>query len=351
MSRHNRTSREMAVATTVALAALSPGCASLPDVTLRYKLPTWSAQVTVTMTLVCTAAPDRRVVVLPRAALSTSLAADADPDRVQEARLSRLDSAWANTSFALTLADDGRLLGVNSDSTGQGETVVKALLSLTSALRLLDTKSLADGKDQASACAALVAQAGGEAKPLALVSTAIITRDSARLNFKPDAFSAPLFARFADSLPKLAGTWELGPAQPERARPAAHGYGEGDVVLLKLAVPQPLSAKVKISNIEGGDIDITLAATVPSKEIFTLPILPPRAFGKQSFALELHESGSVKKLTYAKDAGTAAALSAASEAASKLGAAGETARLKAEADLLAAEQRLLVCRTSPKDCK
>jgi hypothetical protein len=348
----------------IVTALASAGCASLPDVKLRYWLPTWTAQVKVTLTVTCTAGDSPVVVALPRAELQTTLGAD--PKRPVTIELNRLDSAWANTTFSMTLSDDGRLLAINSDGTGQGETIVKAGLGLLTTLAGLKSAGVANEDNTANACAAIAALAGA-GKTYPLVFTAPIPRDSQADNgplaFAPDTATAPLLQKFGNSLPRPEGTWSLGAPLADRTV-AVHSYTDAAAVLVKLPVPQRLSATVTFGMTEPvvaprlvspakppSAPSVSLLAEVPSRSNFTLPILPPRAFGKQSFALELYDSGNVKKLTYAKDAGTAAALNAASEAAGKLGPAGETARLKAEADLLAAEQRLLVCRTSPKDCK
>lgn len=88
-------------------------------------------------------------------------------------------------------------------------------------------------------------------------------------------------------------------------------------------------------------------------ETYTLPIPRARLFGKQVFAASFDEAGALTSLGYNKDSGAAPLLATIQAGADALNttAAEEAAALKSEADVIAAQQRLVSCRADPKNCK
>jgi hypothetical protein len=87
---------------------------------------------------------------------------------------------------------------------------------------------------------------------------------------------------------------------------------------------------------------------------YSLPIPEPALFGQQIFELAVEESGAISKVRYAKTGGFGAALTGASDALGLLKdetPTTEAGRLKAEADVIAQQQRLVACKLNPKECK
>jgi hypothetical protein len=74
-------------------------------------------------------------------------------------------------------------------------------------------------------------------------------------------------------------------------------------------------------------------------------------FGKQTFTVSLSEAGAVMSVGYGKNAGTASALNAIGAIVNTETAAAKAAELKAQADLIAQQQRLVLCQTKPDQCK
>ncbi len=92
---------------------------------------------------------------------------------------------------------------------------------------------------------------------------------------------------------------------------------------------------------------------VPLARTYQLPIPKPALFGKVAFSLSLADSGRVVEAGYGKTTGAAGALATITS----LGTAelqslnAETAAMKAEADFIAQQQRLMNCRLKPAECK
>jgi hypothetical protein len=87
---------------------------------------------------------------------------------------------------------------------------------------------------------------------------------------------------------------------------------------------------------------------------YQLPVPRAAAFGKQTFGAAFAESGALTSVQYVSNSGAAGALGSANSLATI--AQGETtsakvAEVKAEADLIAQQQRLLQCQADPKSCK
>jgi hypothetical protein len=85
---------------------------------------------------------------------------------------------------------------------------------------------------------------------------------------------------------------------------------------------------------------------------YQLPIPRAAMFGKQVFAASFDEAGSISQVQYAKDTGGAGVLNVLDAAASQLNRTDteQAAAYKAEADVIAAQQRLVKCKAAPASC-
>jgi hypothetical protein len=149
--------------------------------------------------------------------------------------------------------------------------------------------------------------------------------------------------------------------EPAPLKPVVYSEQAGDV-LLKLR--QPGTASIFVTGGEGvvctkhgGKATVLWQGKVPVSQFGTEYGLPvPRAvmFGKQAFAVSIAESGAIGSLQYASNTGAAQAMGAGSAALTAL--QGETAtqkaaELKAQADVIAQQQRWVTCNADPKNCK
>ena len=130
---------------------------------------------------------------------------------------------------------------------------------------------------------------------------------------------------------------------------------------LKLELRQPAVSLVEIRKYRGpncsGDVlrkVTTQEVLVPQRGVPNYVFLPrAAAFGKTGANLTLSDAGTITKLKYGKTNGTASAINAFGSVADLADEtrAEKVARLKSEADLIAAQERLITCQTSAKDCK
>ena len=87
---------------------------------------------------------------------------------------------------------------------------------------------------------------------------------------------------------------------------------------------------------------------------YVVPVPRAAMFGKQGFGVAFQESGALGSIQYVSNSGAASALGAANSLVTI--AEGETtaakaASIKAEADVIIQQQRLIVCVADPKSCK
>jgi hypothetical protein len=93
---------------------------------------------------------------------------------------------------------------------------------------------------------------------------------------------------------------------------------------------------------------------IPSRETYQLPIPKAALFGVQKFSLSLSEAGAITAVNYGKNTGAAGAANAGASIATALtpeSTAARAADLKAQADLIAQQQRLHRCQTNPAACQ
>lgn len=352
--------RTLAVLVSVLLA----GCATVPDVTFRYHYVTWKTIVTVTHTVGCNADNTRLVAV---SAASVQTVYTSDLDKPKELKLTDVGSKVADTDLSLSFFEDGRLRSINQGSTGQGESIVKAAVALGTAmvgiakkgtLRAsygtaspnLVTFSMED-KDPIEACKE-IASRGGSTKTIAITYTATIGPDNDA--DKPVLLAAAsrdvegLFE--AGSLPQFFA--QRGGVKSVSTATYAPCCSSDDLVPLRLqrvgvAELSVLEERKGIARQEIGRARIL----IPTGEDYELAIPKARFFGSQTFKLELSEAGAVTAVGYGAKTGAAGVLNALGAIAASQTAEAEAKELKAQADLIVQQNRLVLCQTKPEDCK
>ena len=170
---------------------------------------------------------------------------------------------------------------------------------------------------------------------------------------KPDAASSA----YAGKLEKAVGgicvvtKGAEVPVQPVQFKP-----NDGDV-LIAARQPALLGIEVGTSTPGNGCATSLWHGRVPVAQLgkdYQLPVPRAAAFGKQTFGAAFTESGALTSVQYVSNSGAAGALGAVNSLATI--AQGETtsakvAEVKAEADLIAQQQRLLQCLADQKSCK
>jgi hypothetical protein len=346
----------VAVALLTCASCVVTACASTPDMRVGYYLPTGSTDFKAVETIACD--PDFHVLGVVNATITSSYRADRSRQVVVP--IKKLDGAFSDTTVGFDFYDDGRLKGLNAETTGQGEAIVKAAAAIFSNLIL----AVDGGGPTAPDDCKNIAKWGGDKKVLSLTYVGSTTFSDAIP--QGEKFYTKALEPETNSFFYWKELQQIG-SVCSRIGPSVQGDPVGNPVQgtkdssFRLELRQPAVARVEVVKFAGPNCSGDVLRVVSSAEV-QVPqngspqfILLPRAavFGKQSVNLTLSEAGAITKLGFGKTNGTAAALNAFGAAA---GAVDETraerlTRLKEEADLIVAQERLVKCLADNVTCK
>lgn len=336
------------------IAVAVSGCATLPDVTYSYYPTKWRTQVMMTQAVGCNASGSRIVVrTLPSVTTTYSSDIGQDPLKIKIKSIEGWAGPFADSDVTMALTEDGRLKGINQGTTGQGEAIVKAAVTLAAAAAV----ALEVGLTGVPECKTVASWGGG--KPVTLTYTATIDSSSIGTDVPvpPATESEHLHELLKQALPALSV--KVSPLT-EIKPPASYDSGAWETaVLLEMqktayAVLQFLGAGGKAGGglIADARIVFPLACTGGDRDCsYKLPIPRAALFGTQKFTLVLADSGAVTSIGYTKGSAAAGVLNAANAVLATQTPAAKAAELKAEADLIAQQQRLVLCETKPAECK
>jgi hypothetical protein len=162
----------------------------------------------------------------------------------------------------------------------------------------------------------------------------------------PGPESKDLHARLKKKLPILEAV--VGTPSGSKSGPGFDASkAPSDVVLLELQRTGLVAVDIR----SRGDSIWDTHIVIPQSATYKLPIPKAALFGKQTFTLAVSEAGAVTSVGYGKTSATAGVLNALGAIAAPETTAAKAAELKAEADLIAQQQRLVICQTKPSDCK
>lgn len=337
----------------VLITGLLTGCASIPDVTYSYYPAKWSSTVTVTQTVGCNAAKTEALV-LNAVSVATTYSSNIEKEPFK-IRIKDLDRYSADVDMTMTFTDDGRLKTINQSSTGQGESIVKSAVSLVGALSALPnmaTFRMSKKAGEPTLAQCNVIEQWGDKKPITLILKATV--NSGKFGQEVDFKAAPESEKLYDKLRTVLPVLKVKVAQASEIKDIKSGpnYDTGDhenVVLLELQKVGSVSLSISSS-----DADKPIGGSrilIPLDETYKLPIHKAALFGKQTFSVALSDVGSVTSVGYGKYTGTVGALNALGSIATTETAATEAANLKAQSDLIAQQQRYVLCTTKPDQCK
>lgn len=334
--------------TSALVIALLTGCATIPDVSYSYYPAKWSSIITVTQTVGCNTAKTTAVV-LNSASVTTEYSSNTDSEPFKF-KVKELQSLSADVDMTMTFTDDGRLKSINQSTTGQGEAVIKSAVSLISAVGAkakFDPPKVSTPDSAPMPECAIINDWGGN-NPVTLNYRASI--NSANLGGAVPLDAAPeskdLYQLLKNILPTLKVS--VGKVTDVSSGPS-YNKPDSDVVLLEL---QKIGmVQITISSCCPDDELALSRIFIPQADTYTLPIPKAALFGNQSFTLTLSEAGAVTSVGYGKTVGTAGALNVLSAIAGTQTAAAKAAELESQADLVAQQQRLVLCQTKPDQCE
>lgn len=321
------------------------GCARTPPVTLGYYLPKSNVSFKVIRTVACDAG-DHPIIAT---AVTPTVKHMADMSSPQTLPLNGLRGDFSDTDIKFEFYEDGRIAGVNASSTGQGEAILKTAITLASAILALDGGSPAFPVE----CAEIKTFGGGKPLTLTYEGTIDLANLDAAQPLRADTASLFYASRFASILGGVCA-YMTGSTAPQA--PVGFRAGARDVLL---HLRQPGAASIRLSagptnRCEGSEVWNDSVPIAQFGAPYDLPIPAAALFGKQQFAASITESGALKSVQYASNTGSNQVLNVGAAALTAL--QGDTtaqrlAEVKAEADLIAQQSRLVACRADPATCK
>jgi hypothetical protein len=338
--------------TMILIIGLLSGCASTPNVMYSYYPSRANSNVTVTQTIDCNS--DQTALVVVHSTTVNTLYSANYSKGPYSVRIKKLDGFFADSSVEFNFFEDGRLKSINQTTTGQGETILKSAISLAAALAPLGAGA-PEALKPIPECNTVKSWGGG--KPVTLIYAKKIDyekdADGLPHNLDPDPATKGLYTELGKNnrLPLLQVTINAPTSIKSAASYISPSSGLFDnVVLLTLQETENVQVDVGASgqSIWSGNI------TIPGNKTYDLPIPKAALFGQQNFALTLSEAGAITQIKYGKTTGVSGPLNVATSAV-KAEVPGSTsdkvAETKAQADLIAQQQRLARCKANPSKCQ
>ncbi len=333
----------------VCLIGAVSGCGSLPDAKVTYYHAQSKASVKVVRSVIC----DAKNHPLVASTVTPTVTHAASNLPAHSLELSKLRGTFVDSDVKFELYEDGRLKSVNASTTGQGEAILKAVTTLAGTIAAF--AGTATEPDYSVECAFIKEQGGG--KPISVTYEGTI--DTGKVNdsqpIEPDASSSFYASRLVSAIGEVCAV--VTQTGAPSAVPVKYEPSQGDLVL---TARQPGWAQVVVSRkIPGGcmpKMPLWEGRVVVAQlgVDYVLPMPRPATFGKESFSVSFTESGALGTVQYGSNTGAAQALGGLNSLLTI--AQGETtaqkvAEVKAEADLVLQQQRLLQCLADPKNCK
>jgi len=348
----------------ICVAGLLAACATIPDVEYSYYLSKMNAVATVTQTVTCT--PDgHSVTVVNTGTLTPSYSADfgRGPYTIRIRAIEGKFGGFADSDVTFGFTEDGRLKSVNESTTGQGETIIKSLVSLATAVKGAGLFSLVP--PAASPCEVVKKWADPSAKGLPTASLTYIaelnfssTAPQPRpvTDFSPAEASAQLLKELTDAKANLPifqlSIGRLDPGQRAISIAGPDGSSGGDT--LKLTLQRIATAEIKINAVGKTKPLWTGNVPLPTGQTYDLPIPTAALFGSRKLILALSDAGAITSVEYGKNTGVAGAANAATSIVTALTpetATAKAADLKGQADVIAQQARLNRCLANPTTCQ
>jgi len=358
----------------VAAAALVAGCGNIPKAQVSYYLATTTVSVQVIRSVLCDAAnsPVVATTVVP----TVTHQADVVKNKVQKLDLNWFRATLSDADVKVELFDDGRLKAVNASTTGQGEAVLKAAMSLVTALAapVVSSQSVlsatATAAEAEAACKQINTQNGGD--PILVFYSGVLdlNPEGSQVTIKPEAASrhyadlvAPLIGTMCAVVSKNSNKTEDMTADKSTAERVGPVQAGDEFMERELMVRQPGWADFSVRAQPAGAACPTgevpplfsgRALVAQNGVLYGIPVPKPALFGKQSIGLVFAESGALTSLQYTTSEGGAAqalgGLNSLLTAAKGDTPAQKAADLNARADLIAAQQRLVQCTANRANC-
>jgi hypothetical protein len=347
------------------LCLVSTACASTPPVTVNYYLPKGALDLQLARSVACS--PSDAVYEAVKVT-SSGMVYSADLNSPEAVSIRAFQGDLANAEVGLTLTEDGRLSAFNTTQTGQGSQIVETAIGLAGMVMGLATDSdpnavaeackyiRANGKDNVITLTYILREPfdqairqGAQPIDLPVRKLQVISTDQERFNaMQPLLTELCFYIRIpASSKPRIE-----------------YSRGARSDIEVKLREPAPVDASIATgSETECSESSAIKDATprvwratllIPQfGKTYPFPVPAAQPFGKQVVKFGLADSGAVTSLTYGSEQGSSSLLGSVAKAIDEFkedSSSAKAAEIKAQADIIAQQERLLACRVSPSTC-
>lgn len=338
---------------------LISGCATIPAVTAEYRLAETTLQFRVTRTIGCSAGAAKELIIADTVTPVVTHRGGAAINAKKSLNLRAFSALWANGDIKFEVHPDGRLKSVNSTATGQAQPILDAAIKFATGTGGFKASMFENG------CGDIHQGFADKTVTITFTTDPFTPQGSMTgdipvegIPLKPDPASERLYKKYGHYFDVFCVTNKKDVVRHEP-------IGKPDLPPGHIGLDARHPALVQYSIVQGGKINqnssITCgdeaiwSATIPIAQAgtdYTIPIPNPPWFGKQTFAVAFDESGALATLQYAQESGAASSFSSALAAyeAGHTTNAERTAALKAETDLIAAQQKLVKCQADPASC-
>jgi hypothetical protein len=328
-----------------AIAAGLTACGSIPAAKMKY----FNADSKVSFKIVRSVICDKNNLPLVANAVTPTVVHSASAQS-QELDFGQLRGTFVDTDLKFEFYEDGRLKSVNASQTGQGEAVLKAATTLAGSIMALATNP---PPSFITECAFIKSQAGDKPISLSYEGAVDTSKVGSAQTIAPEASSY----HYEQALRPAIG--EICAVVRTTGKPVAPIIQPESDPLVTLHARQPGWAEIAImtKTIDGCASTPLWAGRINIAQLgveYLIPIPKPTFFGKQTFGVGFQESGALGSLQYTSSGGAAQMLGGANSLvtfAQGESTAQKVAGVKADADLIAQQQRLLMCMADPKTCK
>jgi len=334
-------------------------CATVPGVDYQYTPAAGVLNISVIQSLACSKDSETLIISNAQPTVTTSYQPDTSVNAPWHILIKNDDSNTADTDFTMATWDGFRFKSVNSTSTGEGETILKDVITIAGVVALAVGKKPGDPAPAAKLPICTMISNLNKDGVVAITYSGqfmmAALADNAQVVVNPAPGSADLYESLSKSK-TIIGPMKVSLTRSAYdTRPTIPKIKDSDSGYYWLKLQKVQIGTLQVLDQSGNPLSTT-QVVVPSSDpsvAWSLPIPKPATFGKSTFALQVAESGVVTSVEYAKNASAPGMLnvfSSAATSATPQTAAEKLAALKTQDDLIAENNRHAKCIAQPDQC-
>ena len=333
-------------------ASFIASCAATPNVETGYYDAKASVVIKFTQTAKCKTVNNQQILIRETDfSVTPSYSANRTETAYHTLKFSKLDGFLTNTDVTVTYYDDGRLKGLNTKQAGQAGPIIKSIVDLAAAIAKAAAPTPAkDDCDFLSAMSSDPVTVVYEGKSSFDENDKIIELTPKNIsktvleNNLNTIFDVPSVDYAVDKATSCS-------AKSDYQRQACDlSTSKRGHYPLSLVQPALVTLNLNVNDDEYGTSKVLVPQLGKS---YTLPVPKAPLFGENRFGLALSEAGTPTSIGYGASSGIAEVFTGATSVAGAVGGAStaeKAAAVKAEADLIAQQKRLVRCRADDANC-